>query len=199
MISSAGADVPAALDLIKLSLFYRVDAPDDRLDELAERLRKQELIEAAYVKPPIEPAGAIHGEAAAKTFAEPQEAETPDFSDGQIYLNAAPEGIDARYAWTVPGGSGEGVNIIDIEGGWDFNHEDLNHNKGGVIGGVNLDDLDYIEHGTAVLGENIRIKHLYQIKAVAYEKMTLKSWLFNNLYRHGFKWQPFMEYESTAV
>jgi|GEM_PF-4692227 len=104
MMSSAGADVPADLDLIKLSLFYGVDAPDDRLDELAERLRKQELIEAAYVKPPILPAGAIHDEVAAKTFVELQEAKTPDFSDGQIYLNAAPEGIDARYAWTVPGG-----------------------------------------------------------------------------------------------
>jgi hypothetical protein len=153
MISSAGADMPAALDLIKLSLFYRVDAPDDRLDELAERLRKQDLIEAAYVKPPIEPAGAIHNDVAAKTFTELQQAMTPNFSEGQVYLNTAPEGIDARYAWTVPGGSGDGVNIIDIEGGWDFNHEDLSHNKGGMIGGVNYYDLAWIEHGTAVLGE----------------------------------------------
>ncbi len=105
------------------------------------------------MKPPIESAGAIHDEAAAKAFAELQEAKTPDFSDGQIYLNAAPEGIDARYSWTVPGGSGEGVNIIDIEGGWNFNHEDLSHNKGGLIGGVNFDDHAYIDHRTAVLGE----------------------------------------------
>lgn len=30
IISSAGADVPAASDLIRLSLFYGVDTPDDR-------------------------------------------------------------------------------------------------------------------------------------------------------------------------
>jgi hypothetical protein len=151
MISFCGADVPAASDLIKLSLFYRVDAPDDRLNELAESLRKQELIDAAYVKPPIEPAGAVLDKVTAKTFAEPQEVKTPDFSDRQIYLNAAPEGIDARYAWTVPGGSGERVNIIDIEGGWNFNHEDLSQNNGGMIVGVA--NGSWIEHGTAVSGE----------------------------------------------
>ncbi len=150
MRSAAGADVPAGSDLIKLSLFYRVDAPDDRLEELAESLRKQDLIEAAYVKPPILPARAILDKITAKAFADLQEAITPDFSDRLIYLNAAPEGIDARYAWTAPGGSGEGVSIIDIEDGWDFNHEDLRLNKGGVIAGVASNDAD---HGTAVIGE----------------------------------------------
>ncbi len=151
MISAAGADMPAGSDLIKLSLFYRVDAPDERLEELAESLRKQELIEAAYVKPPIIPARAILDKVYAKTYAELQEAETPDFANRQIYLNGAPEGIDARYAWTVPGGSGEGVEIIDVEGGWDFNHEDLSQNKGGMIVGVAKSD--WVDHGTAVLGE----------------------------------------------
>ena len=33
------------------SIYYRAQAPDERLDEIAERLREQECVEAAYVKP----------------------------------------------------------------------------------------------------------------------------------------------------
>ena len=43
----------------------------------------------------------------------------------QTYLNVAPGGIDARYAWTFPGGDGQGQRLVDIERGWTFNHEDL--------------------------------------------------------------------------
>src|SRR5215212_246855 len=35
-----------------LSTFYQVQAPDDQLDDLAERLRALDTVEAAYVKPP---------------------------------------------------------------------------------------------------------------------------------------------------
>jgi len=37
-----------------LSVYYRVQAPDERLDELAASLRKHPAIAAAYVKPPAE-------------------------------------------------------------------------------------------------------------------------------------------------
>lgn len=43
----------------------------------------------------------------------------------QGYLNAAPQGINARYAWGFAGGDGAGVNIVDVEQGWNLNHEDL--------------------------------------------------------------------------
>jgi hypothetical protein len=43
----------------------------------------------------------------------------------QGYLNAAPQGINARYAWGFTGGDGAGANIVDVEQGWNFNHEDL--------------------------------------------------------------------------
>jgi hypothetical protein len=54
----------------------------------------------------------------------------PDASDdprntNQGYLNPAPDGIDARYGWGFPGGDGTGVNIVDMEQGWNLNHEDL--------------------------------------------------------------------------
>jgi hypothetical protein len=78
---------------------------------------------------------------------------TPDFVAHQGYLGAAPAGIDAQFAWTTPGGSGARVNIIDCEWGWRFTHEDLLQNQGGVIAGTSTTALDFVNHGTAVLGE----------------------------------------------
>ncbi|HYR85180.1 MAG TPA: S8 family peptidase [Terriglobia bacterium] len=139
-----------------LSVYYRLQAPDERLDELAASLRKHPAIAAAYVKPPAELAVMSTTAVAARVFNDmaplPDEAPpvSPDFSARQIYLNAAPAGIDARYAWTVPGGRGAGVRITDCEWGWRFTHEDLTQNQGGVVVGAAISDDN---HGTAVLGE----------------------------------------------
>lgn len=73
---------------------------------------------------------------------------TPDLLGEQGYLGPAPAGIDALYAWTIPGGRGTGVKIVDIENGWNFGHEDLKGNDNGVIYGPHSDN----DHGTAVLG-----------------------------------------------
>lgn len=131
-----------------LSVYYRVEASDDRLDKLAERLRKLDTIEAAYVKPPAEPASFLMAEVMPKEEEPP--AHTPSFVARQLYLDPATTGIDARYAWTLNGGRGTGVNIIDVEWGWNFTHEDLTLNQGGVISGTNSADNN---HGTAVIGE----------------------------------------------
>jgi Subtilase family len=155
--SEADAVSPMArADVPDLSVFYRVDAPDDRLDTLAAQLRNQDVVEAAYIKPPAEPsqlvAEALGVNDMVATIEEPP-AHTPDLTPREEYLNPAPGGIDARYAWTVPGGGGAGVRIIDIEGAWLFTHEDLLQNQGGVIGGTPSTDLGWRNHGTAVVGE----------------------------------------------
>src|SRR3546814_1776606 len=77
---------------------------------------------------------------------------TANFTARQGYLNAAPGGIDALYAATVPGGRGAGIGIIDIEGAWRFAHEDLHQNQGGVVGGTPTTDIGWRNHGTAVIG-----------------------------------------------
>ena len=158
-----GADVP------DLSVYYRVTAPDERLDEMAEQLRQMDGIEAAYVKPRAEPAQAVLDDTAQMNgatqlddttqlndmtplAAEPP-AHTPDFTARQGYLDAAPGGIDARFAWTQAGGGGAGIRIIDIEGAWRFSHEDLQQNQGGVVGGTQSTDIGWRNHGTAVIGE----------------------------------------------
>lgn len=68
----------------------------------------------------------------------------------QGYLDPAPEGIDAEYAWTIAGGDGTGQNFIDIEWGWTLNHEDLAAHGATLLSGLNN---GYEGHGTAVLGQ----------------------------------------------
>jgi hypothetical protein len=145
----AGPAQVAPSELNELSLYYHVEAPDDQLDELAQRLAAAPGVAAAYIKPPSEPPVAAVLEAAAPRAVDAPPV-TPDFTDNQIYLNEAPAGVAARYAWTVPGGGGSGVQIVDCEWAWHFDHEDLNLNQGGVISGV---DAGSRNHGTAVLGE----------------------------------------------
>jgi hypothetical protein len=143
LAAETDAEVP------NLSLYYRVEAPDQRLEELAARMREQEVVAAAYVKPPAELASHLNTMVPKET--EPA-AVTPSFVDRQGYLRPAPDGIDAEYAWTLPGGAGANIRIIDIEGAWRFTHEDLLANQGGVVGGVPPTDLDNRNHGTAVIG-----------------------------------------------
>lgn len=47
-----------------------------------------------------------------------------DYTDKQIYL-FEPRGINAEYAWGIPGGRGKGVRIIDVEPDWNLEHRDL--------------------------------------------------------------------------
>jgi serine protease len=82
---------------------------------------------------------------------------TPDFTGKQGYLDPAPAGIDARFAWTIPGGNGSGVKVYDVEFGWHQTHDDLSKahgiplllNRGDSATDVFSQD---VQHGTAVIG-----------------------------------------------
>ena len=152
LASQTSADVP------DLSIYYRVEAPDDRLDGLADLLREHDVVQAAYVKPAAQPPQQSHHEVLKPLNTMiPSEEDSPptvaDFTALQGYLNPAPGGVDARYAWTIVGGTGEGVNLIDVEGAWRFTHEDLQLHQGGVVAGSPSTDLKWRNHGTAVMGE----------------------------------------------
>ncbi|MEU8403670.1 S8 family peptidase [Nonomuraea sp. NPDC048892] len=71
----------------------------------------------------------------------------------QDYLDAAPVGIDARYAWGFAGGDGAGQRIVDMERGWTFDHEDLVAHGITLINGAVRDASR--PHGTSVFGEMI--------------------------------------------
>lgn len=102
--------------------------------DLARKLAAHEFVEEAYVEggpvpPPVNPAD------------DPR-------SGNQDYLDAAPVGIDARWAWSVTDGSG--IGFVDLERGWTLNHEDLAGAGIAIISGLSQ---DYHGHGTSVLGE----------------------------------------------
>jgi subtilisin family serine protease len=134
-----------------LSVYYKIDAPDKRLDDLAKRLLEEDSVQAAYIKPPDELPIWLVEEAI--PLEEQPPSPTPNFVSRQLYLDPAPNGIDAFFAWGIPGGLGNGVNVIDIEGGWRFTHEDLIQNHGGIIGGEPNPALSWRNHGTSVIGE----------------------------------------------
>jgi hypothetical protein len=158
--SAAGFAVPTR----HLSRYYRVHAPDERLEALATAVRRHRAVETVYIKPSPEPAVVLNPMQPAA--AEPPTA-TPDFTGNQGYLDPAPGGVDARFAWTVAGGSGQGVAIIDVEGAWRFSHEDLVDNQGGVVAGTPPDDPDWRNHGTAVLGEFCGDRNAFGITGIS--------------------------------
>ncbi|MEM8878820.1 MAG: S8 family peptidase [Pseudomonadota bacterium] len=140
----------ASASLMPLSGFYRIAAPEENLEKIQKDMLEEDLFDGVYIKPPVEPAEEIN---MMEAVADAPPSSTADFSARQGYLNAAPEGVDARWAWTQAGGSGDGVRIVDLEGAWRFTHEDLMQKQGGVIGGTVIDDLRWRNHGTAVIGE----------------------------------------------
>lgn len=95
-----------------MARFYRVLAPVEKLEELAKGLKQNGGVEAAYVKPggsdPV-------FKRSFQPLDDPAPAVTPNYVDRQGYLKAAPGGIDAIWAWTVPGGGGTGLRVIDCE------------------------------------------------------------------------------------
>ena len=164
MAESSSKASDESVFLPDLSLYYAVDAADEDLDDLASQFTKSANVQAAYIKPPtyfaqtelqeesLDFEGAVPLDFNAMTALEGDAPPvTPDFTARQGYLDPAPGGVDARFAWTQPGGRGRNVRVIDIEGAWNFDHEDMRQNQGGVLG-TPTNDLGWRNHGTAVCG-----------------------------------------------
>lgn len=130
-----------------LTLYYRLSIADnasaaDKL-QLVQALNSLDVVEIAYFAPKPELANV-----------ETKVALTPVWETSQWYLQPAPTGMNAYYGWSFPGGKGETVKLVDIEGNWVESHEDLH---GGTdswhIAGSKILDPGWWHHGTAVLGE----------------------------------------------
>ena len=143
----------AAPDHPDPATFYNVIGDLKNHKALIAQLLAEPTVLGAYYKPPGEPPEMDRGLLGkVRVDAAPQDmspAATPDFNARQGYLDAAPGGIEARFGWTKPGGRGDNVRVIDLEWGWNFSHEDLLANSGGLLDGTNGADTD---HGTAVIG-----------------------------------------------
>ena len=150
-------------NLPDLNLWYRLIVPSGvDAEALSASLNELPIVQIAYLEPlPAPPPGAV---------SRPAPDPTPDFEPLQNYLDPAPDGIDARFAWTVPGGTSLGMSIIDIEYSWNQSHEDLSQALGALIpNGTPRDPFNDDNHGTAVLGELVADRNGLGVTGISYE------------------------------
>lgn len=123
---------------INLNAYFAINLPPGtNAEELVKALSQWDSVATAYFEPPPVEPPFINA------------ADDPR-SGNQGYLDPAPDGIDAEYAWNFPGGDGAGQALVDMEWGWTFNHEDLAAHEITLISGLNH---SFFFHGSGVLGE----------------------------------------------
>ncbi|MCA8973488.1 MAG: S8 family serine peptidase, partial [Planctomycetes bacterium] len=136
------AATPAGtLPLVDLSLYFEV-ATQSAIEtrELVTRLNALDTVEIAYPRElPTPPPGDIPPV-------------TPDFTSQQGYRGPAPTGIDGDAVMYTTGGMGAGIKVLDIEWGWDLDHEDLARLRPSSLVGPPIANSSYNNHGTAVGG-----------------------------------------------
>ena len=117
------AQVNAAMPLPDPNNRFRLQLADGMDAATAvEQYRQLALVEAAYLIPkPVAPPSDLD-------YAKPGNATGNEVTDPyQGYLDPAPDGIDARWAWLGMGGRGDGMRICDVEYDYNPNHADLPH------------------------------------------------------------------------
>jgi serine protease len=131
--------------LHSLTQYWRIDLRDrsrDDISQLVKSLSSLPEVDAAWEEP-------------LRTLPAVNPGDDP-YNALQGYQDAAPDGIDARWMWTQPNGTGAGIGIVDVEGGWRVTHEDLAGKAPTLIHGVQ-GPASWVDHGTAVLGEMVAI------------------------------------------
>lgn len=128
-------------------------------DEIAKRLQAAAGVDVAYPQengddPAVNPAD-------------------DPYNDQQGYLDAAPTGIDARWAWTQPAGCGDGMGVVDVERGWRLAHEDYVAKAPTLLNGDNRPASE--NHGTAVLGEMIAEDNTVGVVGIANEATVVHA------------------------
>ena len=120
-----------------LEAYHSVEVEDpEQRAWLLDGLKDSDNVKTSYLHPgPVEPPQVY--------------ADDDPLSDKQTYLDKAPWGINARYAWTVPGGDGKHLRLADVEWGWNFDHEDL---EGIDFTRIRSGNQKALAHGTKVLG-----------------------------------------------
>ena len=143
-------------DLALYAHFQTGTTDRQRLLKIAAELAAQATVELAFLEPVAVPAalgfsaGADPADAG-PTFDKGPVPPTPDFQDLQGYLAEAPLGVGALAMRSTPGQRGSGVTVIDVEGAWLWDHEDLPDPVADL--GSHIDELAWRNHGTAVMGE----------------------------------------------
>ena len=155
----AGTDCPQDVSPHPDQFFEVLGGDEAGLRIVAEQLLAgvQGLVRVAYLAPRSElPTGDAGADAAPGQV---EGTDRQDYRKYQGYLDSPPDGIGARSAsagrraaWDVPGGKGAGVRVVDIEGAWNFDHDDLAETLGGLKFGTQTGNGLWRQHGTAVAG-----------------------------------------------
>ncbi|MDA2101523.1 MULTISPECIES: S8 family peptidase [Bacillus] len=116
---------------------------DIDVQALLAKFEKSSLIETAYLQEEETPPEERLPNLSVNPYDEPR-------LTRQGYLEPAPLGINAPYAWSINGGDGKGTTFVDMEYGWLLSHEDLVNQKIELISGQNKSE--HHDHGTSVLG-----------------------------------------------
>ena len=128
--NASGVEPPDLLNLMAID----VDG-NSRCGRVAGRRQGPSIVDFAYDESPLIPASVDPSDDTLAT--------------SQGYLNVAPVGIEAFFAWSLPGADGASVRFLDIERGWDLTHEDL---AGGSVVPLNQSVPGNEFHSTACLG-----------------------------------------------
>ncbi|HDR7418279.1 MULTISPECIES: S8 family peptidase [Bacillus] len=124
--------------------YYIVENQGDiDVQALLVKFEKSSLIETAYLQEEETPPQERLPNLSVNPYDEPR-------LTRQGYLEPAPLGINAPYAWSINGGDGKGTTFVDMEYGWLLSHEDLVNQKIELMSGQNKSE--HHDHGTSVLG-----------------------------------------------
>ncbi|MEK5251576.1 S8 family peptidase [Bacillus sp. FSL R9-9530] len=124
--------------------YYIVETQGDiDVQALLVKFEKSSLVETAYLQEEEAPPEERLSNLSVNPYDEPR-------LTRQGYLEPAPLGINAPYAWSIKGGDGKGTTFVDMEYGWLFSHEDLVNQKIELMSGQNKSE--HHDHGTSVLG-----------------------------------------------
>lgn len=124
--------------------YYIVENQGDiDVQALLAKFEKSSLIETTYLQEEETPPEERLPNLSVNPYDEPR-------LTRQGYLEPAPLGINAPYAWSINGGDGKGTTFVDMEYGWLLSHEDLVNQKIELMSGQNKSE--HHDHGTSVLG-----------------------------------------------
>jgi subtilisin family serine protease len=182
----AGAAIVPPTSAFALAGFTRIELEDHKqASKLVKQLNQSPLVWTAFEAPKPEPAGSVRRRATRGRT--PNEgpignvAGSRNFEPSQGYLHSAPNGIAAAEVWPQ-GATGKGVTICDIEGAWQLAHEDLPP-KIPLLGGDMLDDLEWRNHGTAVLGEMVSLSKNIGCVGISHQaKAVVQSAVINGVF-----------------
>ena len=164
------AEAKAGLQLPNLNRYGQIDlgeqASREELMQVLKEILADPAVEVAFLEPKAVPA-ALGFDAFTGTYTPTQAPampgdiaidlgaddglKSPDYSNQQHYLGAPPYGVNALAVDGQPGARGADMHLVDIEGAWLWDHEDLPAPF--YTRGVPSSEQDWRDHGTAVLGE----------------------------------------------